>query len=342
MDYPFELGPIRPVDEADSLLIRTTRGCPWNRCDFCVNFKSSKFSVRSIKDIKKDIEAAADYYDGHPFRRCFLQDGDSLIMKTAEVIEIINCLKHYFPTLEIISSYGRAQSMIKKSLPELKELCQAGLNLLYCGMESGSDSVLKLINKGVTASNIITAGVHAKEAGMQLSEFIILGLGGMQLWQEHARETANVLNSINPDKIRVLTIGIKPGSGLEEKWNNGSYVLQTEEEIIEEQRLLVSHLDDSITSHYANHHSVDLLLEVRGQLPDEKSKLISILDRFLSLSKEDKQNFILGRRFSIYQRLDDQQNPSLFNAVEQKRQTLGHPNTEQLESIFHLLRSRIV
>ncbi len=342
MDYPFELGPIRPVDEADSLLIRTTRGCPWNRCDFCVNFKSSPFSLRHIDDIKKDIDAAADYFDGHPFRRCFLQDGDSLIMKTGKVIEILDYLKHHFPTLEIISSYGRAQSMIKKSLPELKELCQAGLNLLYCGMESGSDRVLQSINKGVTAADIISAGVQAKEAGMQLSEFIILGLGGVSLWREHARETAKVLNAINPDKIRVLTIGIKPGSALEEKWKNGSYVLQTEEEIIEEQQVLVSHLDDSITSHYANHHGVDLLLEARGQLPDEKSKLLAILGRFLDLSKEDKHNFILGRRLGMYQRLDDLQNHSLFNAVDEKMRNLGHPHAGELESLFHSLRSRIV
>ena len=286
MTYPFELGPIRPVDEGDSLLIRTTRGCPWNRCDFCVNFKSSKFSIRSVSDIKKDIESAAQYYGGHPFQRCFLQDGDSLIMKTDQVLNILKHLKHHFPTLEVISSYGRAQSMVRKSKQELKELCEAGLNLLYCGMESGSDRVLDYINKGVSALDIITAGRHAIDAGMQLSEFIILGLGGVNLWKEHAIETARVLNAINPYKIRVLTIGIKPGSTLEEKWNRDDFLLQSEEEIIKEQRVLLEQLD-GITSHYANHHSVDLLLEARGQLPEDKTKLINIMDRFLNLPKED-------------------------------------------------------
>lgn len=341
MSYPFELGPIRPVDEADSLLIRTTRGCPWNRCDFCVNFKSSKFSIRKIEDIKNDIDSAAEYFGGHPFRRCFLQDGDSLIMKTQELLEILKYLKHHFPSLEIISSYGRAKSMIRKSMPELKELYQAGLNLLYCGMESGSDLVLKSINKGVTAADIVTAGTHAKEAGMQVSEFIILGLGGVRYWQQHAKETAKILNAVNPDKIRVLTIGIKPGSNLEKKWKNGSFTLPTEMEIITEQRLMLSHLGD-ITSHYANHHSIDLLLEARGQLPDDKRELISIMDRFLNLSQRDRQNFILGRRIGAYRRLDDLQNHALYQSVDQKLDDLGYTSDEHLESIFHSLRVRVI
>lgn len=341
MSYPFELGPIRPVDEADSLLIRTTRGCPWNRCDFCVNFKSSKFSVRSSADIKKDIEAAAVYFGGHPFRRCFLQDGDSLIMKTPELLEILQYLKYHFPSLETISSYGRAQSMIRKSLAELTELYNAGLNLLYCGMESGSDVVLKSINKGISAADIVKAGTHAKEAGMQVSEFIIMGLGGARYWQQHAKETAMVLNAVNPDKIRVLTIGIKPESNLAQKWKNGSFTLQTESEIIDEQRMLLIDLDN-ITSHYANHHSVDLLLEARGQLPEDKEKLISIMDRFLNLSDHDRQNFILGRRIGAYHRLDDQQNQTLYQSVEEKLIALGHTSDEHLESIFHSLRARVI
>ncbi len=341
MTCPYELGPIRPVDEGSSLLIRTTRGCPWNRCDFCVNFKSSKFSIRSVPDIKKDIESAARYYKGHLFKRCFLQDGDSLVMKTDQVLDILRHLKHHFPTLEVISSYGRAQSMVKKSKQELKELCEAGLNLLYCGMESGSDLVLDNINKGASALDIISAGRHAIDAGMQLSEFIILGLGGKSLWEEHARETARVLNAINPYKIRVLTIGIKPGSRLEKKWNQGDFQLQSEEEIIKEQRVLLEQLD-GITSHYSNHHSVDLLIEARGQLPEDKTKLIILMDRFLNLPKEDKMNFILGRRLGVYQQLDDLNDHFLNESVAAKLNQLNCTSDEQLETIFHSLRARVV
>ncbi len=341
MTYPFELGPIRPVDESDSLLIRTSRGCPWNRCDFCVNFKSSTFSLRSVSDIKEDIESAAQYYEGHSFKRCFLQDGDSLFMKTDEVLDILQHLKHHFPTLEIISSYGRAKSMIKKSTAELKELCDAGLNLLYCGMESGSDQVLANMNKGVLASDIITAGKRAIDAGMQLSEFIILGLGGKSFWKEHAIETAKALNAINPYKIRVLTIGIKSGSRLEKKWKRGEFQLQSEEEIITEQRLLLEQLD-GITSHYANHHGVDLLIEARGQLPEDKTKLIGIMDRFLGMQKKDKINFILGRRLGAYQRLDDLDDPFQNRLVVARLDQLNCTSDEQLETIFHSFRAKIV
>ena len=211
---PFELGPIRPVDEAESLLIRTTRGCPWNRCEFCVNYKDMKFSMRSLDEVKRDIVAAAKYYGDETFETCFLQDGDSFLMKTAELVELLTFLKQTFPTLKRISSYGRAQTMIRKSAQEMQAICQAGLNKLYCGMESGSDKVLKKVNKGATAADISTSSRRAKEAGMSISEFIILGLGGQELWEEHARETAKVLSEINPHFIRVLTIGVKPGSGL--------------------------------------------------------------------------------------------------------------------------------
>lgn len=341
MNLPFELGPIRPVDEADSLLIRTTRNCPWNKCAFCVNYHGKKFSIRGTDEIKKDIEAAADYYNGHRFKRCFLQDGDSLVMKTKDLIEILQHLKKHFPALEIISSYGRSQSIIRKSLPELKAICEAGLNLLYCGMESGSDTVLKHINKGVNASQVISAGKLAKQAHMSLSEFIILGLGGCEHWQDHATATAKALNAVNPDKIRVLTIGIKDGSGLHRQWEKGMFTLQTEENIIEEQRLLIEHLN-GITSHYANHHSVDLLMELRGQLPEDKTKLLSIVEAFLGLSEHDKLNFILGRRLGVYRRLKDLENASLRRLIDGKLQEIGTSQRADLERLFHSLRAQVV
>jgi radical SAM superfamily enzyme YgiQ (UPF0313 family) len=274
---PFELGPIRPVDEADSLLIRTTRGCPWNNCEFCVNYKGMRFSVRPVEDIKKDIEAAARYWDGHIFQSCFLQDGDSFIMKTGDLIEILGLLKKHFPSLKRISSYGRAQTMNRKSAQEIKAICDAGLNRLYCGMESGSDAVLKKIRKGVTASDIIKSAAMAKGAGMEISEFIILGLGGKAMWREHATETAAALNEIDPHFIRVLTIGVKNGSGLEK------------------QRLLIENLN-GISSYYVNHHGVDLLMEARGQLPRDKPKLLAIMDRYLSLPEAERINYTLGKR----------------------------------------------
>jgi radical SAM superfamily enzyme YgiQ (UPF0313 family) len=338
---PFELGPIRPVDEADSLLIRTTRGCPWNKCEFCVNYKGMDFSMRTLDEIKRDIAAAAEYYEGETFETCFLQDGDSFLMKTSELVELLTFLRRTFPALKRISSYGRAQTMSRKSDREMKDICHAGLNKLYCGMESGSDKVLKKVNKGVTAAGILEAGRRAKGAGMSVSEFIILGLGGQELWREHARETARVLNGIDPHFIRVLTIGVKPDSGLARQMESGEYTLQTEKNIIEEQRLLIDGLD-GISSHYANHHAVDLLMEVVGQFPRDKSRMLAVIDRYLSLPEEDRLNFTLGKRLGIYHRLDDMSSSYLHKQVADKFRSISAEYPGRMEEVFHHLRAQIV
>ena len=337
---PIELGPIRPVDEADSLLIRTTRSCPWNKCEFCVNYTDMRFSMRQVDDIKQDIVAAARYFDGHPFTSCFLQDGDSFIMKTPDLLEVLSFLKQHFPSLERVTSYGRAQTMIRKSPEEIKEICDAGLTLLYCGMESGSDRVLEQVNKGVVAADTIRAAELAKAAGMEISEFIILGLGGTALWEEHAVETARVLNRIDPDFIRVLTIGVKPGSGLERQIQEGRYELQSEKNVIEEQRLLIENLD-GVSSYYVNHHGVDLLMEARGQLPEEKPKLLAIVDRYLSMSEEDRLNYTFGRRIHAYRCMDDMNDRGRRDLVAMKLREVEQAYPGRLEEVFHYLRTQV-
>jgi radical SAM superfamily enzyme YgiQ (UPF0313 family) len=339
--HPFELGPIRPVDEGNSLLIRTTRSCPWNRCEFCVNYKDMPFSIRKMEDIRRDIVAAAEYYGGHPFESCFLQDGDSFIMKTDDLMEILGLLRKHFPSLKRVSSYGRAQTMIRKSPQEIKEICDAGLTTLYCGMESGSDTVLKNVNKGITSDDIVKSAAMAKDAGMTISEFIILGLGGQDYWEEHARETARVLNSFNPDYIRVLTIGVKKGSGLEKQMIEGRYKLQTEKNLIEEQRLLIESLD-GITSYYKNHHGVDLLMEARGQLPEDKAKLLAIMDRYLSLPEDERINYTMGKRLGYYQKLDDMNNSEVKAMIALKVDEISKLYPGRLDEVFHYLREQIV
>ena len=340
-NFPFEMGPIRPVDEADSLLIRTTRGCPWNRCEFCTLFKQMKFSMRSVEEIKADILAAKAYYGGHPFETCFLQDGDSFVMKTQDLIEVLTCLTQAFPSLKQISSYGRARTMARKSPQAMADIRGAGLNKLYCGMESGSDAVLKQMKKGITSDMIIQAGTLAREAGMETTEFIILGLGGTALSDTHALETARVLNAVNPDQIRVLTIGVKPGTGLFEQMADGDFTLPSEAAIIKEQRLMVEHLE-GITSHYANHHSVDLLLEIRGQLPQDKARILGVLDRFLALSQTQQTHFVLGRRLGYYHRLDDMENPQRRAMVDSQMEKLTTESPEDIESLFHRIRSQMI
>ncbi|MCD4678706.1 MAG: radical SAM protein [Desulfobacula sp.] len=338
---PFEMGPIRPVDEADSLLIRTTRGCPWNRCTFCTLYEDMQFSIRSVTEIKKDILAAKEYFHGHPFETCFLQDGDSFVMGTKALIEILETLRKAFPSLKRISSYGRAQTMVKKTPSAMKEIFDAGLNKLYCGMESGSAQVLEKVKKGITPESIIKSARMAREAGMDATQFIILGLGGKQLSNTHAIETAKVLNEINPDHIRVLTIGVKPGSGLDRQMAKGEFILPSEAQIISEQRLLLEHLE-GITSHYANHHSIDLLLEVRGRLPGDKDRLLTILDRFLSLSDTDQINFVQGRWLGYYRYLSDMETDLQYQFVEKQAQHTKQTDPDSFEQISHNLRRQVV
>ncbi|WP_419783718.1 B12-binding domain-containing radical SAM protein [Maridesulfovibrio sp.] len=327
----FELGPIRPPDEADSLLIRTTRGCPWNRCAFCTLYKGQKFSIRSVEDIKKDILAAQKYYGGRPVEKCFLQDGDSFSMKTADLVEVLHALKEAFPSLKQISSYGRGQTMNKKSAAEIQEIADAGLNMLYCGMESGSDEVLKKMRKGTTAESILNSTRNAQDAGMKTLLFTILGLGGKELTAEHAKGTVDLINGINPGGVRVLTLAVKPGTHLDSMEQAGEFTLLSEAEMIEEQQRILERIN-GIQSRYGNYHAVNLMPELQGELPRDKGKMLSVINRFLALNKEDQLNFIFGRRQRYYGCLDDLDNADRYRTVQKAMNDFDHG---QLEKMFH-------
>lgn len=338
----FELGPIRPPDEADSLLIRTTRGCPWNRCHYCILFKDMRFSVRSVEDIKKDIQAAYEYFSGAPFEKCFLQDGDSFAMQTKDLVEVLKTLKNTFPTLNRISSYGRSGTMGRKSEAEIQEIHDAGLNMLYCGIESGSDEVLEKIRKGVTTEKIINASLKGKNAGMNLVVFVIFGLGGKKLSAIHIDETAKVLNQIDPYNIRVMSLAVKGETGLNQMIADRSFTMLSEIEMVEEQKRLIEQLE-GIKSLYSNSHTVNLLNEIVGQFPDDKTRLLNIIDEFLSLTEEDKLNFILGKRLGYYYRLTDLGNSNTYKFVQDQLVKIrGQQSVESFESVFHNLRNRVI
>jgi radical SAM superfamily enzyme YgiQ (UPF0313 family) len=337
----FEQGPIRPPDEANSLLIRTTRGCPWNRCRFCTLFKGHQFSIRPVDEIKNDILAAKQHYNGAPIETCFLQDGDSFAMRTKDLIEVLKTLRQAFPLLKQVSSYGRAQTMQKKSKTEMQEIYDAGLNMLYCGLESGSTKVLELVRKGVTADSIIQSTLKAKQAGMSLMVFVIFGLGGKELSHHHVNETANVLNQVNPDNIRVMSLAVKPETELAKLMENGAFTMLSEIEMIEEQRGLIGRLE-GIRSRYGNYHSINLLAELVGVLPEDKTRLLTCIDNFLSLSEDLQLNFILGKRLGYYYSFADLQNSNAYNFVQQQVEKIQKENTGSFESIFYDLRNRLI
>ncbi|WP_375748281.1 radical SAM protein [Vibrio sp. HN007] len=337
----FQQGPIRPPSEADSLLIRTTQGCPWNKCNFCTLFEGMTFSIRPVEEIKKDIWAAKAFYKNRKFDSCFLQDGDSFAMETGDLLEVLKTLKEAFPDLKQISSYGRAQTMTKKSPEEMKAICDAGLNMLYCGMESGSLDVLKKMKKGITPKSILKSADYAKQAGMKMMTFIIIGLGGKELSESHVIETAQVLNQINPEEIRVLSLAVKPDTDLDKMVQDGSFTPLTEIEMVEEQRKLISLLED-IDGNYGNYHSINLLMELNGRLPQDKNTFLATIGRFQSMSSNDQQNFVLGRRIHYYNKLDDMKNQLFFDSVQRELTKISDGSMGEIEEIFYQLRQRMI
>lgn len=317
-----ELGPIRPPSESESLMLRVTRGCHWNKCYFCDLYKQYKFSRRKYKEIEEDLKRAAESKYAHKYTTCFLQDADAFVLKTEFLIKILEGIHYYLPNIKSVTTYARADSIARKSVSEIKELRAAGIDHLYCGMETGSDIILKKINKGFDAATIIIGGVKAKEAEMTLSEFTLFGIGGRELSEENAVETAKVLNIIKPDYIRVHATGLKISSQMWNYVKNKELTLQSEEEIVEEQKMLLELLSDDMNCMYMNEHIVNLLLEVRGNIRTEKKKMLTTIDTYLNLPQEDKELFNLGRRLNIMFVLADLNSKSKRKAVKDQMDKL--------------------
>lgn len=371
----FELGPIRPPSEAYSLLIRATRNCPWNKCKFCHTYKGCKFELRSVEEIKADITAARfmknrlteiSAQTGTPLKdvagrvladppseafrnvalwlyaggeNAFLQDANSLVMKTEEMAEVIRFLKETFPGIKRVTSYGRSHTAARKQPAELLGLRTAGLSRLHLGLESGYDPLLQYMNKGVTAAEHIKGGKNVVESGISLCEYVILGLGGREMWEEHAISTARVLNEINPDFIRVRTLCVNKNMPLHAEVESGKFVRATDEEIIREERTLLEHLN--CRSIYVSDHISNLLPEIEGSLSRDKEKMLAVISSFEALSSEDKANFIMGRRISVYSSLKDMDDLRRHEVVEMVRNKLSRDRTMEQRLIFSQMENFI-
>jgi radical SAM superfamily enzyme YgiQ (UPF0313 family) len=294
----YEQGVIRPPSEARSLLVRVTRNCPWNQCVFCPAYKGVKFSRRPVAEIKEDIDAMAKSYgkQANMIETAFLQDADSLILKTDRILEILRYIKERFPNLERITTYARATTLKRKSVEEFVQLKEAGLTRIHAGLESGSEKVLKMIKKGITPEDILGAGRKVMEAGISLSEYIMPGVGGRELSEEHARETARLLNKVRPDFIRVRTFALHPQSPMKKMVDAGTFLPMADDEMVAEIRLLVSCLDEIHSYFSCGDYSPNLLMDVNGYLDQEKDDMLTKLDKFLSLTPEQKKAYALIRR----------------------------------------------
>ncbi len=355
MSSVFELGPIRPPSEAQSLLLRVTRNCPWNQCEFCHTYKGEKFSFRSVPEVKEDIDAMKKTLDeiralswklgfggdlgreslrtifnnapqDHAFqhvaqwlyfggRQVFLQDANSVMVKTEELVEILEYLKKTFPSIERITSYGRARTLAKKSVEELKALREAGLSRIHIGMETGYDPLLQYLKKGVTSKEQVQAGQNVVASGISLSEYVMPGLGGQKWWREHAIETARVLNQINPDFIRLRSLYVRPDMVMYKKVESGDFVRLSDDEVAAEIRLFIETLD-GIHSTIVSDHILNLLEEVTGRLPADKPNMIAVIDRYLRLPDEERLRFRVGRRLGYFRAVDELQDPSMRRRID--------------------------
>lgn len=371
---PFELGPIRPPSEAYSLLLRVTRNCPWNRCRFCSTYKGTKFQLRPVDEIKQEILAVKQIRDeikamswklgyaddvrpavlvvlrsppshGHynvalwmhsGGHNVFLQDANSIIMRTPDLVEVLTFLKATLPSVNRITSYGRSHTAARKTLDELKQIHAAGLTRLHIGLESGSDAVLKVMEKGVTSAEHIAGGRKVVESGISLSEYVLLGLGGQGLWREHATETARVLSAINPDFIRIRTLSIYPGLPMCADVDSGAFVRQSDEGMAEELRLMIENLE--CTSNLVSDHIGNLLEEVEGRLPGDKEKMLGVIARYQSMPPEERAHYRVGRRAGIYGSLDDMKDSRKRATVDGIIDRLSGGTGEVDDDLVHKLR----
>lgn len=370
----FELGPIRPPSEAESLLVRITRNCPWNRCTFCPVYKNTSFSLRPVDHVLRDIDTvkrcvdvilkarqtgvsasdalsasrvedvnaqhAAFQFVAGGMQAIFLQDGNSLIIKPEDLIRILRHLKQAFPDVKRITSYARSHTIARIKDSHLQEMADAGLNRIHIGMESGSDKVLNLVKKGTDKATQILAGQKVKNAGIQLSEYYMPGLGGKALSEENARETADALNQINPDFIRMRTLAMPEAAPLTAQFRGGEFDKMGEVDTAKELLLFLQSLN-GITSTVRSDHVLNLFPEVDGVLPADKEKMIQPVQDFLALDPEDQLLFCIGRRTHRISRFKDLKSPVQRGYAQQMCEQLG-ADVDTMDDVIDVIMQRFI
>lgn len=265
----------RPPSEARSLIIQATIGCAHNKCTFCYMYKDENFVIRPLEDIKKDLIEMSAY--SSYWRRIFLADGDALVLKTEDLLEILKTIKEYYPNIERVASYATAGDINRKSIEELRLLKENGLDMLYIGFESGDDEILKDIKKNLTTKDYIEAMKKCKEVGFITSITIIAGLGGVEKMEQNAIGTAEIISKTNPNFVSYLTMRIYRNTPLYDDYMSGKFVMPNPEEILQEMRIFLEHVDSPGTVFRSNHASNYVLLA--GTLNEDKQDLIRSIDQ---------------------------------------------------------------
>ncbi len=265
----------RPPSEAKSLILQITIGCSHNRCTFCVAFMDKKYRERELGEIEADINEAARSLGG--VRRVFLADGNALAMQTEKLLAVLKKLYSAFANMERIGIYASPQDLLEKSEDELEKIKKAGLGIVYLGVETGNEELLNWIRKGATRDEIIEAGLRARKAGLVLSITVINGLGGAAKMEAHARDTATLLNKIDPEYLGLLTLMVCDGTPIARQVEKGEFAVPGQLEILKEIEMMLQHLELSNCVFRANHASN--YLPLRGTLPGDKEKLLNILEK---------------------------------------------------------------
>ena len=274
---------IRPPSEARSLLLQATVGCSHNRCTFCAAYKQKRFRIKTQEEIEEDIREAGATLRG--VERVFLCDGDALIIPQRRLLEILRSIRENIRGVQRVGTYANAKSILRKSPEELTNLKEGGLRIVYLGVETGSEEVLRRIRKGVSYEQMVEAGRRVKQAGITLSVTALLGIGGVELSADHAGETARILTDIDPEFTGMLTVMIVPGTPLYEACRNGAFVLPGVFDLLGELRAIVAasrFTDCFFTSNHASNY-----LPVRARLPADREKLLGILDSVVEKKRLD-------------------------------------------------------
>lgn len=372
--FTSELGPIRPPSESHSLLIRLSRNCPWNRCLFCPVYKGNSFSIRALPELIDEISFLASikntlqellktysfrflslnlakffetrsvndahrilhwlYHDEYTI---FLQDADPLLRKPDEIIKIMSTINILFPEVTRVTAYARATTILRIPKETLKVLRSYRLSRIHMGLESGSNQVLNYVKKGIKKEDVILASNKLAEADIQLSLYVMPGLGGKSLQNEHITETIDAINNSKPAFVRLRTLALNPTIPLYNLYMSGEFLVPSEEELVIEIKQIVSGI--IVPVFIFSDHTLNLLMDINGFLPDDKSEILKKIDRFLSLQDDLKLKFILSRRLNSVFELNEFLNIKPDSNVLQMYEKISVMNKTDREKLFLELRS---
>jgi len=281
-DYPL----YRPPSERNSLIIQATLGCSHNKCSFCNMYKSKKFTIKSVEDIKSNMNYYRQKYEH--VEKIFLADGDALIIPAEELKEILIYIKKLFPECSRVTLYGSPKSILLKTLQELSDLKALGLFMIYMGAESGEDEVLSYINKGVKSEELIHAAKKVRDANILLSVTVIAGIGGREKSENHAIKTGEIISSMSPDYLGVLTLMVEEETDLYNKILNKEFELLNDKEVLSEIKLLIEHIHVNEPVIFRCNHASNYI-SLRGNLQKDKEALLNQIKYYQDTNKLKKE-----------------------------------------------------